>query len=500
MTDTHLTDKRFTDLPLHETLLRGLADAGFEFCTPIQAEALPHALSGKDVAGQAQTGTGKTMAFLLAAYQRLLESPPDENRRKDQPLAMMLAPTRELAIQIEKDAEVIGRHTDLKLGLVYGGTGYDTQRRMLEDGVDILVGTPGRLIDYYKQGLYKLDALKVLVLDEADRMFDMGFIKDIRYLLRRMPPPEERLGLLFSATLTYRVVELGYEHLNDPVEIKIEAEQVTAERVTEAIYHPSNEEKIPLLIGLLRRHEPQRTVIFVNTKWAAEKVYAWLLGNGFSVGILSGDVPQKKRERLLQAFKDNEVHVLVATDVAARGLHIPEVSHVFNFDLPQDAEDYVHRIGRTARAGATGDAISFACEDTAYNLMDIEQYIGHRIPAEAIVPELLAKPEPAAKIESFRKTGGRRDAEGRGGRGRRSDSDSRPPRERKPRRDRQEREAIEGKTEPVSGETVTEPRKPRPEKPRPPAETVAAEQVETALSPVTPGQPQRPKRDVPAIG
>ena len=480
MSNTHLTDKRFTEFDLHESLQSGLEAAGFEFCTPIQAETLPHALAGRDVAGQAQTGTGKTMAFLLATYQRLLTMEPDPERKPNQPLALMLAPTRELAIQIEKDAEVIGRDSGLKLGLVYGGTGYDSQRRMLEQGVDILVGTPGRLIDYFKQGLYRLDKLQVLVLDEADRMFDMGFIKDIRYLLHRMPPPDKRLGLLFSATLTLRVEELGYEHLNDPVEVKIESENVTADKVTEVVYHPSNEEKIPLLIWLLRRHEPRRTMIFINTKWVADKVYAWLVGNGFKVGIISGDVPQKKRERLLQDFKDDKVDILVATDVAARGLHIPAVSHVFNFDLPQDAEDYVHRIGRTARAGATGDAISFACEDTAYNLMDIEEYIGHKIPLEQITPELLVKPEPPIRMES-RQQGGRRGDTRRpaGGRGRG---------ERRPER-RGERGAARSE-------------KPRDNEPVKRKRTEPV-QVETPLSPSAKQQVKQPrhgKKDIPAIG
>jgi ATP-dependent RNA helicase RhlB len=400
MTTTHLTDKKFSDFKLNESLLKGLTEAGFEFCTPIQAETLPHALAGRDVAGQAQTGTGKTMAFLLAAYQHLLSNEPDAERKKNQPRVLILAPTRELAIQIKKDASIIGSYTGLKLGLVYGGTGYDAQRKMLEKGVDILVGTPGRLIDYFKQGLYKLDRLDVLILDEADRMFDMGFIKDIRYLLNRMTAPADRLSLLFSATLSHRVEELAYEHMNEPIEVKIESETVTADKITQIVYHPGNEEKLPLLVGLLKQHEPTRTLIFVNMKWVAEKIYNSLRANGFKCGIISGDVPQPKRERLLQDFKDDKIGILVATDVAARGLHIPAVSHVINYDLPQDAEDYVHRIGRTARAGASGDAISFACEDTAYYSMDIEEYIGKPIPPGKIEPEMLAKLKPAGASSS----------------------------------------------------------------------------------------------------
>ena len=348
----------------------------------------------------------KQWHFYLPPTSDLLSSEPDPERKKNQPRVLILAPTRELAIQIEKDASIIGSHTGLKLGLVYGGTGYDSQRKMLENGVDILVGTPGRLIDYFKQGLYKLDKLDVLIMDEADRMFDMGFIKDIRYLLHRMTAPAERLSLLFSATLSHRVEELAYEHMNEPTEVTIESETVTADKITQIVYHPGNEEKIPLLVGLLNQHKPARTLIFVNMKWVAEKIYNNLRANGFKAGIISGDVPQLKRERLLQDFKDDKIGILVATDVAARGLHIPAVSHVFNFDLPQDAEDYVHRIGRTARAGASGDAISFACEDTAYYLMDIEAFIGKSIPAGKIEPGMLATLKSPANSAS-RKPAGR---------------------------------------------------------------------------------------------
>ncbi len=397
MSDKHLTDVQFSSFNLTPELLQGIEEAGFSFCTPIQAETLPLALAGQDVAGQAQTGTGKTAAFLLATFQYLTLHPASEKRSKTQPRAIMLAPTRELAVQIHKDAEQLGKHTDFKLGLVFGGTGYDQQRRQLEEGVDILIGTPGRLIDYFKQGIFNLKAIQVMVLDEADRMFDLGFIKDIRYLLRRMPPPEERLGLLFSATLSYRVTELAYEHMNNPQTVKIEADKVTADKVKQTCYMTANEEKIPLLIGLLRHMDPRRTIVFVNTKRGADLVWGFLEGNGIKAAVLSGDVPQKKRMRLLQQFQEGELPVLVATDVAARGLHIPDVSHVFNFDLPEDAEDYVHRIGRTARAGASGDAVSFACETYAFSMPEIEEYIGHRLPMEPVSNELLAEVDPKSR-------------------------------------------------------------------------------------------------------
>lgn len=391
MTDTHLSDVRFDELDLPSVVLEGLNDLGYSHCTSIQAEALPVALAGGDVAGQAQTGTGKTAAFLLAIFNQLLKNAPEAEQRSHHPRAMVLAPTRELAIQIHKDAESLGKHTGLKLGLVYGGTGYEQQREILEKGVDILIGTPGRLIDYFKQDIFNLKELEVMVLDEADRMFDLGFINDIRYLFRRMPPPEKRLSMLFSATLSHRVKELAYEHMNSPTSIKIESENVTADKVRQVLYHPANDEKLALLLGLLNKYQPSRTIVFVNTKRVAERLKSSLDGNDWPAAMLSGDVPQSQRQRLLREFQEGKWPILLATDVAARGLHIPDVTHVVNYDLPQSEEDYVHRIGRTARAGATGDAISFACEDYAFSLPDIEEYLGYSIPGEAITDDLLQK-------------------------------------------------------------------------------------------------------------
>jgi ATP-dependent RNA helicase RhlB len=399
MSETHLTDVAFAGFGLAPELMQGIEETGFSKCTPIQAETLPVALAGRDVAGQAQTGTGKTAAFLIAVYNHLLNKPASDRRKPSQPRALVLAPTRELAIQIHSDAETLGRHTGLKLALAYGGTGYDEQRDRIAAGVDILIGTPGRLIDYFKQHVYDLKQIDALVLDEADRMFDLGFIKDIRYLMRRCPPPEKRLGLLFSATLSHRVQELAYEHMNNPEHVDVEPEKVTADRVRQVLYHTANEEKIPLLIGLLKHVDPMRSIVFVNTKRAAERVWGFLEGNGFKAAMLSGDVPQKKRQRLLREFQEGKLPVLVATDVAARGLHIPDVSHVFNFDLPQDAEDYVHRIGRTARIGKDGDAVSFACEEFVYSLPEIEEYIGHKIPVEAVAEDYLQPLKPPVRIK-----------------------------------------------------------------------------------------------------
>ncbi len=402
MSDKLLTTVTFASLGLPPELLQGINDAGFEFCTIIQAEALPHALAGHDVEGKAQTGTGKSAAFLLATMSHLLRHPPPKDHKSGDPRALIFAPTRELAVQIHKDAEVLGKHTGLRIGVVFGGTGYEQQREMLHAGLDILIGTPGRAIDYLKQRIYSLNSIQVVVMDEADRMFDLGFIKDIRYVLRRMPAPEERLNMLFSATLSARVSELAYEHMNSPTVINANPEEVTVSNVSQVLYHVSNDEKIPLLLGVLQGIEPTRTMVFVNTKRAAERVEAYLEGNGIQAAMLTGDVPQRKRLALLERFTSGKLPILVATDVASRGLHIPGVTHVLNFDLPQDAEDYVHRVGRTARAGASGDAVSFACESYVFSLMDIEAFIGSKIPTAPITEGMLVKPKPPARRERRR--------------------------------------------------------------------------------------------------
>src|SRR5450755_789537 len=390
MSDEHLSSMTFGSLPLTAAVAQGIVDAGFTYCTPIQAQTLPLALQGRDVAGQAQTGTGKTAAFLLAVYQSLLTRPPPPGRQKTSIRALIVAPTRELAVQIHHDALTLGAHTGLKQQVVFGGVDYEKQRQELTDGCDVLIATPGRLIDYFKQHVFDLRHAQVLVLDEADRMFDLGFIADIRYIMRRLPPPDRRQSMLFSATLSQRVLELAYEHMNEPELIRIEPDKMTVDLVRQMMYYPSMEEKTPLLIGLLHQSEAVRTMVFVNTKRTAERLESSLKANGFSAQALTGDVPQNKRLRFLRDFHDGKLAVLIATDVASRGLHIPDVSHVFNYDLPQDPADYVHRIGRTARAGAEGDAISFACEEFAVSLPDIEAYIGHKIPSAAISPELMA--------------------------------------------------------------------------------------------------------------
>nr|WP_313470671.1 ATP-dependent RNA helicase RhlB [Stenotrophomonas geniculata] len=493
MSDKPLTDLTFSSFELHPALQAGLEGAGFTRCTPIQALTLPVALPGGDVAGQAQTGTGKTLAFLVAVVNRLLTRPALADRKPEDPRALILAPTRELAIQIHKDAVKFGSDLGLRFALVYGGVDYDKQRELLQQGVDVIIATPGRLIDYVKQHkVVSLHACEICVLDEADRMFDLGFIKDIRFLLRRMPERTTRQTLLFSATLSHRVLELAYEHMNEPQKLVVEAETITAARVRQRIYFPADDEKIPLLLGLLSRSEGARTMVFVNTKVFVERVARSLEKAGYRVGVLSGDVPQKKRESLLNRFQKGQLEILVATDVAARGLHIDGIKYVYNYDLPFDAEDYVHRIGRTARLGEEGDAISFACERYAMGLPDIEAYIEQKIPSEPVTKELLTplprpeRPAPAAgeegednesvgqifrearearAAEEERRGGGRSGGRsGGGGRGGRDGERSGERRSRGPRKPRVEGE--QGAAAPAAGAEGAVAQVPRP--PRPP--------------------------------
>jgi len=404
-----LTNVTFSSLSLHPKILAGLERAKFTHCTPIQALTLPTALEGHDVAGQAQTGTGKTAAFLLVIFDQLLKEVSADYGAN--PRSLVVAPTRELALQIHRDALLLGADTGLKVALAYGGVDYEKQRKTLQDGVDILVGTPGRLIDYFKQKVYNLRHIEVVVLDEADRMFDLGFISDIRFLLRRTPPPDKRQALLFSATLSHRVMELAYEHMNSPETLRVEAESITPELVEQRVFYPANDEKLPLLIGLLKDLGKFHAMVFTNTRAAADRVGRTLNANGISAAVISGRVRQEQRQKLLKRFHDGDVPVLVATDVAARGLHIPDVTHVFNFDLPQDAPDYVHRIGRTARLGARGEAISFACEDSAFYLPEIEEYIGYSIDTDSADADLLPEitiPPPPKRTKQHRHQGNRR--------------------------------------------------------------------------------------------
>jgi ATP-dependent RNA helicase RhlB len=417
----------FASLELPEPVMRGIRDAGFASATPIQEAALPLALRGKDVAGQSQTGTGKTAAFLIAAFTRCLARPAPAKSGPTAPRVLIIAPTRELVVQIEADARLLGAHTGFKIQAVYGGIDYNKQRDALREGSDVLIGTPGRLIDYLKQHVWSPSRVEVLVIDEADRMFDMGFIADLRFILRRLPRPERRQSFLFSATLSFRVLELTWEFMNNPTQITITPKQKTVEKAEQVLYHVGREEKFNLLLGLLKREGGSRILIFSNTREEARRLEDRLTRNGWQARALTGDVDQKKRLRILNDFKEGTLPVLVATDVASRGLHIEGVSHVINWDLPQDVEDYVHRIGRTARAGAAGKAISFADEASALLLEPIEQFIGQKIrvewaPDELYLPEIKPTSEERRRYADEKRQrmaargGPRRD--GGGGRGR----------------------------------------------------------------------------------
>jgi ATP-dependent RNA helicase RhlB len=370
----------FESLPLPQQVLQGIRDAKFITCTPIQSKSLPITLEKKDLAGQAQTGTGKTAAFLITLFTRLLEHTPPTPKGKGGPRALIIAPTRELARQIEKDALLLGKHCNFRTVCVIGGVDYEKQKNLIKAGVDILIATPGRLIDFYKQRFFSLKLVEVLVVDEADRMFDMGFIADLRYLFRNCSPYDKRQSMLFSATLNHRVMELCYEHMNNPVQVAIEPEKAVVDQVTQILYHVGQHEKFNLLLGLMKQEAGEKVLIFCNTKIEAE-ILEWKLNhNGYDAGQISGDLHQKARIRVLEKFQDGDLDILIATDVASRGLHIDDITHVINYDLPQDAEDYVHRIGRTARAGNKGTAITLCCEEFAQHLERVEVYLKNKIP------------------------------------------------------------------------------------------------------------------------
>ena len=401
---------RFEELNIPPQVLEGIRAAGFTEGTAVQAITLPPALQGKDIAAQAQTGTGKTAAFLIAVFSRMLALPaPGQG---PSPRALVIAPTRELVVQIEAEAKLLGNVTGFRIVSAYGGIDYIKQRDDIARGVDMLVGTPGRLIDYLKQRVYSLKKTQFLVIDEADRLFDMGFISDLRFLLRRMSPYNKRQSMLFSATLSNRVLELCYEHMNMPERFSLTPEQITVEQIEQEIYHVGSSEKIGVLLGILRREPEGRYLIFCNTKATAERLDLLLNANGFSTASITGDLDQRKRMKVLSRFKSGTLAILVATDVASRGIHIDGVTHVINYELPQDPEDYVHRIGRTARAGAAGRAISLACEEYVHSLPDIEDYIKLKIPVTQLTEEMI--------VTDYRRPG--RHAEKKGARPQRTET------------------------------------------------------------------------------
>jgi ATP-dependent RNA helicase RhlB len=403
----------FDELELPPEVREGIRGAGFVTCTGIQEKVLPLSLAGKDVAGQAQTGTGKTAAFLITLFTRLLERKGESGGGR--PRALVIAPTRELVVQIHSDAKLLGAATPFEMQAVYGGVDYQKQRTALSGDVDILIGTPGRLIDYLKQGVYDLGAVEMLVIDEADRMFDMGFIRDLRFLLRRLPSYRRRQSMLFSATLSWAVMELGYEHMNEPVRVIDRPDTLAAERIEHLVFHVGNHEKLSFVVGLLRREAGERVMIFANMKRTAERLEADLVANGFAAAALTGDVDQRRRFKILDDFKRGDVPLLIATDVASRGLHIEGVTEIVNYDLPQDPEDYIHRVGRTARAGASGRAFTLACEDYIDSLPAIEKLLGFKLPHDVPSEELFApEVKHAPRVHRPRGFGGPRRGDDRG--------------------------------------------------------------------------------------
>jgi len=391
---------RFHDLSLPSKIMHGIQDLKFEYCTPIQAEILPKALEGVDVTGRAQTGTGKSAAFLIAMYTLFLRKQLKEKRRPGRPRALILAPTRELAIQITKDARAIGKYTRSRIITIFGGMDYKKQKRKLEEKVfDIMAATPGRLLDFAQQGLIDLSKIEVLVIDEADRMLDMGFIPDIRKIIRRTPPKELRQTMLFSATLTPEVTRLTQQWTRDPLQVEIEPEQVEAEAIHQIVYIVTSDERFPLLYNLITQKKLDCVLVFTNMRIDARNLVTKLKRYDINCALLSGDVAQTKRLRTLEDFKKGHVQILVATDVAARGIHVDGISHVVNYNLPQDPEDYVHRIGRTGRAGASGISVSFASEKDSFYIPAIEDLLGHEIKCEYPDKALMkALPKPLKRV------------------------------------------------------------------------------------------------------
>ena len=380
----------FSELNLHPDLQRGIAEAEYITCMPVQEQVLTHAFSGQDLYVQSQTGTGKTAAFLVLIYQRLLSETLLTGKK-----ALIMAPTRELAVQIEEEAKLLGKYLPFKAGSFYGGVGYTQQEKLLRENVQIMVGTPGRVLDLNKSGKMNLMNIAFLVLDEADRMFDMGFYPDLRKLIKVVPPADRRQTMLFSATLNAWVKNLAWEYTHSPLEIEIKPEIITVEEVNQVLYHVPSNEKMKLLLGILQREKPESAIIFCNTKRYTEIIAKRLRINGYTCEFIIGDLPQSRRLKVIDDVKAGKIKFLVATDVAARGLDIEGLSMVVNYDLPVESENYVHRIGRTARAGKTGRAITLASEQDVYELPGIERYIGKKIPSEIAAPELYAEDKSA---------------------------------------------------------------------------------------------------------
>jgi ATP-dependent RNA helicase RhlB len=390
---------RFQDLGLSDLLLHAISDLGFEYCTPIQAEILPSSLSGKDASGRAQTGTGKTAAFLITVITRMLNKPIQDKRKPGMPRVLVLAPTRELVLQISEEARHLSKYTDLKTISVFGGMDYEKQRQQLSTEVDIVVATPGRLLDFQRRRDISLKKIEVLIIDEADRMLDMGFIPDVKNIIYSTPAKEKRQTLLFSATLTGEITRLASQWTHNSVTVEIEPEQIVVKTVDQVVYIVTSIDKFALLFNIIHRQNLKRALIFCNRRDEVRGLAEMLTRHGINCSTLSGDIPQRKRIRRLEAFKTGNIRVLVATDVAGRGIHIEGMDHVINFMLPHDPEDYVHRIGRTGRAGATGTSVSFADEKDAFYIPAIEAFIEQKLNCIEPKEEWLTLPEtiPARK-------------------------------------------------------------------------------------------------------
>jgi len=386
---------RFQDFDLSDPLLHAISDLGFEYCTPIQAEILPSSLSGKDASGRAQTGTGKTAAFLITVITRMLNKPIQNERKPGTPRVLILAPTRELVLQISEEARHLSKYTDLQTISVFGGMDYEKQRKQLSsDPVDIVVATPGRLLDFQRRRDISLKKIEVLIIDEADRMLDMGFIPDVKNIIYSTPAKEKRQTLLFSATLTGEITRLASQWTHNSVTIEIEPERIAVETVDQVVYIVTSIDKFALLFNIIHRQNLKRALIFCNRRDEVRGLAKMLTRHGINCSTLSGDIPQKKRIRRLEAFKMGNIRVLVATDVAGRGIHIEGMDHVINFMLPHDPEDYVHRIGRTGRAGSTGTSVSFADEKDAFYIPAIEAFIEQKLSCIEPKEEWLTMPEP----------------------------------------------------------------------------------------------------------
>lgn len=414
----------FYKLGLSNPVLHGIYDLGFKSCTDIQSSTLPEALKLRDIAGKAQTGTGKTAAFLISVFDYFVKNPLAEPY-SGTPRCLIIAPTRELAVQIGKDASVLGKYCDAKVLTVFGGMDYRKQAEALEERVDILVATPGRLLDYAKQRIVKLSKVEILVIDEADRMLDMGFIPDVRRIIGHLPYSDKRITQLYSATLSDAVMNLARIWMKKDYHIvEIDPDTVVSDDVEQVVYMVTASQKVPIILWYLKNEDVKRLMIFSNRRDETKKISDQLYKHGIDLELLTGDVPQKKRMKILERFRQGELKVVVATDVAGRGIHVDNVSHVVNYELPYEPEDYVHRVGRTGRAGVQGRAISFACENSAFELPSIEEYIGHALkcvtPEEDMLQEheiVRELPERPKQQHNGNRGGGRRNNNNRHRRG-----------------------------------------------------------------------------------